>query len=132
MGEQAAMSKLPEDTTGQVNGWYCATCGRVTYGIHLHHGVTPMFLGCRATPDCEGMAASLKYPWNKQFTSDDRLPAWLAKPGVGVTVEWYRPEQIIQAMRRSGEAEHVERGGLLLRPLTDAGMRLLERKISGD
>jgi hypothetical protein len=90
-----------------------------------------MFLGCRASPDCQGMAASLMYPWNHQYTPDDRLPEWLARPGVGVTVEWYRSERITQAMRRSGEADHVEAGGLLLRPLTDAGMRLLEARIAG-
>jgi hypothetical protein len=122
--------KLPDDTTGQVNGWYCSTCGHVTYGIHLHHGVTPMFLGCRATPDCKGVAASLMYPWSKRFSEDDQLPAWLGRPGVGVTLEWYVPDYRELKELEPQTLDHVRNGGLLMRPLTSDGMRLLESHLA--
>jgi ssDNA-binding Zn-finger/Zn-ribbon topoisomerase 1 len=123
--------KLPEDTTGQVNGWYCPTCGQVTYGIHLHHGVTPMFLGCRATPDCTGVAASLMYPWSRRLSeADDRLPAWLGRPGTGVTLEWYMPDDQELLELEPQALDHVRNGGLLMRPLTSDGMRLLESHLA--
>lgn len=127
------MAKLPDDTTGQVNGWWCPRCGRITYGIHLAHGVTPMYLGCRATPDCEGVGQSLMYPWNHQFLPDDRLPAWLGRPGSGVTIEWYAPDAAELrrlTLEQPDVAEHVHKGGLLLRPLTSDGMRLLEARLA--
>jgi hypothetical protein len=128
------MGQLPNDTTGQINGWYDPLCGRITYGIHLHHGVTPMFLGCRATPDCKGTAASLMYPWSpprfSRHRDDGKLPAWLGVPGTGVTVEWYRPtERELRELTRAS-LEHVRSGGLLVRPLTSDGMRLLEAQLA--
>ena len=124
------MGALPADTTGQVNGWYDPTCGKVTYGIHLAHGVTPMYLGCRATPECEGVAISLMYPWSRRFTPDDKLPAWLGQPGKGVTVEWYRPGEREMVEMDREILDHVRQGGLLVRSLTSEGQRLLELGVS--
>ncbi len=86
---------------GRVNGYVCDSCGGKTVTIHRDEGVTPMFIGCRALPGCQGRAVSLMYTSN---------PAWeLPEP----KWEWYRPES---TRHLSAEvADHVRRGGLLLR-----------------
>lgn len=91
----------------RMNGWKCAVCGLVTVCVDVHTGVTPMFLGCRRTPGCKGMATSASYP-------DAPLPPDLPQPGW----EWYRPSAH-EFVRHNDEAkEHVRKGGLLLRERT--------------
>jgi hypothetical protein len=89
----------------KVNGYYCDTCKGTLLVEHVDEGVTPMFLGCRATSGCRGMSRSLGYP-------PPPVPADLGEP----THEWYRPLQdefdgLAGAMR-----DHVLEGGLMLRP----------------
>jgi hypothetical protein len=131
------------DLTGRINGWLCdgrggrpgiPTCGRITYAINVHHGVTPMFLACRAEgvepneAECKGMGTSLMYPENDPPAHVLDAVAW----------EWYKPDAVeMKRLRKrerqgkdnSGTVEHVEKGGLLLRPLTDAGRELLVSRV---
>lgn len=98
---------------GSVNSWTCTTCGRPTVAVHVDDGVTPMFLGCRSTEGCTGRG-----------TSNGYMPV----PPMVVAMcewEWYRPTGR-QYRRLSPEMrQHVDAGGLDLRPLTDAGRALL-------
>lgn len=122
---------------GEINGWVCngvanpggtlngpepPYCGRITYAIHVDDGVTPMFLVCRAEgaePDeaeCKGMGMSLMYP-------EPPAPDYVLE---AVAWEWYRPSS--EEAREMGDAmyEHIRRGGLAIRPLTDVGRARLE------
>ena len=142
---------MSEDLAGRINGWRCQpppegigarfreACGKITYAVHVHHGVTPMFLACRASghepdhPDnpCKGTGVSLMYP-------SDPAPRHVID---AIAWEWYKPDaaELAQMRKRArrrarrgdhsefGAVEHVLKGGLLLRPLTDAGRELLER-----
>lgn len=111
---------------GEVNGYRCDRCGRHTYVVHVDGGVTPMFLACRADgePPACGTGTSLMYP-------RPPIPAHIR---AAVAFEWYSPgaSELKRLRRRArqrgddGTVEHVELGGLLLRPLTDAGRQALE------
>lgn len=113
---------MSDDLTGRINGWKC-NCGYVTYAVHVDHGVTPMFLGCRKPGGCASSqpATSLMYP------DADPPPHIIGS----VAWEWYRPtEKQTRRLERKhpGMADHVRQGGLDLRPLTDAGRALLGEK----
>ena len=98
---------------GEVNGWVCEECGETTYAIHVDDGVTPFYLGCRATEGCEGMAKSMFYPTGPIPHHAIKRIAW----------EWYTPEpdEKTRLLAKPDVLEHVEMGGLLIRELTDAG-----------
>jgi hypothetical protein len=113
---------------GLINGYCCDTCGRHTYIVHVDDGVTPMFLVCRvdgqepeANP-CKGMGTSIMYP-------PPPIPSHVV---AAVRWEWYEPdlEELGRLDPISGELEHVERGGLLLRPLTDVGREEMRRVVA--
>lgn len=112
---------------GEINGWRCSTCLRVTYYVHVDDGVTPMFMACRASgkdpgPDsCGGMGASLMYP--------SALPP--AHVVAAVQWEWYKPTFIELEGMDAGAREHVGRGGLLARQLTKAGRAILAEFYGG-
>lgn len=92
---------------GSINAWQCEACGKLTVAIHADEGVTPMFLACRATPGCDGMAVSAGYPDPPIPDHIIELLAW----------EWYRPTR--KWARRKGPEmlDHVQRGGLVIRAL---------------
>lgn len=106
---------------GEINGWRCDTCGQVTYAVHVDDGVTPMFLACRAEgldprqARCKGMGQSLMYP-------PPPVPEHVVK---AVAWEWFRPGRRALKRMDAGMRDHIERGGLDLRPLTDAGREAL-------
>lgn len=106
---------------GTINGYRCDACGLHTFIVHVQDGVTPMFLACRAEgvePDeatCKGRAVSLMYP-------DEPPPVRIVE---AVAWEWYSPDPIELADLEPESREHVRKGGLLLRPLTDAGRAAL-------
>lgn len=118
---------------GEINGWACngvanhrpgqIHCGRTTYAIHVDDGVTPMFLACRAEgvePDkaeCRGVGTSLMYPGERP------VPAHVLD---AIAWEWYRPIGRELVELNEGTADHVEKGGLLIRALTDQGRELVE------
>lgn len=100
----------------KINGWRCDECGFHTYAIHVDDGVTPMFLTCRALPSCKGRAVSLMYPAPPAPEHVVKAVAW----------EWYRPSRKAIRSMSSSMRDHIERGGLDLRPLTDAGRKALK------
>lgn len=88
------------------NAYTCKACGGVFVTVDVDHGVTPFGTVCNAGRECHGMAYSSFYP---------RGPK---PPELGEAQwEWYRPESYDGLS--PGEAEHVRKGGLLLRARTD-------------
>ncbi|NLG02392.1 MAG: hypothetical protein GX567_00930 [Clostridia bacterium] len=88
----------------------------MTITVDVDEGVTPAFIGC---PHCKkAMASSFMYQIpgcmyfgefkNGQMTI---LPA---------DYEWYKPNEKETLMLRKDEAEHVFKGGLLMRKRTTA------------
>lgn len=109
---------------GSVNAWQCDECRAYLVAIHVVEGVTPMFLACRAIVDagrgCGGRGTSLGYP----------SPPVPEKFLSAVEWEWTLPSTTERKRWRRENPEmldHVNRGGLVLRPLSDAGRRLLEQ-----
>lgn len=112
---------------GRVNGWICQSCGVPTYCVHVHHGTTPMFLACRAEglpPDdaeCKGTGVSMGYP----------RPMPPRHVVTAITFEWYKPEEDEYRRLLAQMRDHVDRGGLLIRPITDAGRAAFARRYAG-
>ena len=112
---------MSADLTGRVNGWTCDTCGRTTYIVHVDHGTTPMFLACRAegvdprVAACKGMGTSLGYP-------EAELPDHIRS---AVAWEWFRPSRRRTRRMEPAMRDHIGRGGVDLRPITDAGRAAL-------
>ena len=91
----------------QINVYTCPACRGFTVTIDIDKGVTPMFLGCRASgneDDCEGMAQSAMYP-KRPRPPHIPAPAW----------EWYKAsEEEIEAMPE-GHRQYYRDGGLAIR-----------------
>jgi hypothetical protein len=112
---EAAAAEVEErysSFTNRKNAYYCETCHGYIVTIDRDGGVTPMFLGCRATDGCAGMSRSMMYP----------TEPWPERDGLGHAIpteptwEWYRPDAAELARERdAGTLEHVRKGGLLLR-----------------
>lgn len=106
-GRSGTAPDLPRE-----NGYICAKCRKPTMTVDVDEGVTPMFLGCRATEGCDGMAQSMMYPKGER-------PKHLPAPAF----EWYKPtRKEVEATEAEypGSIQHWEQGGLFLRPRTDA------------
>ena len=106
------------------NAYFCQECRKVTITVDIDEGVTPAFIRC---PHCnQSMAKSFMYQIpgcmyfgefkNGQMTI---LPA---------DYEWYKPNEKETLMLSKGEAEHVFKGGLLMRKRTDK--KTIEFKIN--
>ncbi len=101
----------------RINGWVCDRCNRVTYAVEIHEGVTPFFLACRAEgvdpreAKCKGRGKSLMYP-------SDPPPAEVL---AAVRWEWFTPTGAAFRKLDAGMREHILKGGLELRKLTDDG-----------
>lgn len=100
---------------GAYNHYICPA-GHVTVTIDRDAGVTPAFMPCpheatrgfpAVTVVCELRAASGWY----------RVPQaeWRAEPARQATHEWYRPDDDERRHLDAYQADHVNRGGLLLR-----------------
>ena len=88
---------------GKINIYDCPQCGFETGTIHLVHGVTPMLLGCKSTRKmCRGMAISRMY----RNIPPGMVPEW----------EWYKPDDAELKSMSPEMQDHVERGGLQIRP----------------
>jgi hypothetical protein len=104
---------------GDVNGYTCDQCGHHTYIVHVDDGVTPMFLACRyegkdpGEAECKGQGTSLMYPSPPIPEHVKRAVGW----------EWFKPLDLDGY--GEGMRDHIERGGLDLRPLTDEGRQVL-------
>jgi hypothetical protein len=106
---------------GTVNGWECDNCRRVMYAVHCSPGVTPAFLRCRQTVACHGWGQSLFYPPGPPPAAVIAQVHW----------EWYRPTDAERNVLDPQENDHVEKGGLLLRDLTDDGRSALLAQSTG-
>lgn len=84
------------------NIYQCKQCLGLVCTVDRDAGVTPFMIDCRATPDCTGMMTSSFY---------------VAHPMLIATFEWYRPGAGDPAMAKPAVREHVNHGGLLLRPI---------------
>lgn len=106
---------------GRINGWTCGTCGEHTYAVHVNEGVTPFMLGCRAEglepkkANCKGLARSMMYPSKPPPSHVKTAVKW----------EWYTPDNVEYQLLNRDVREHVDKRGLLIRQLTDAGRALL-------
>ena len=88
------------------NAYFCKMCRKVTITVDVNEGVTPMFIMC---PHCNTLATSFMY----------QLPGCL-HIGVEAEYEWYKPSEKETLMLSKGEAEHVFKGGLLMRKRTNS------------
>lgn len=88
---------------GRINQYTCEVCGGVITTIDRDDGTTPMILNCRATPGCPGTSISSMYRVDQTLTPDH---------------EWYKPARL---PRNRNLRDHVERGGLLIRPIDADG-----------
>lgn len=121
---QDALAEVPEDALSEDeqrrNAYLCDSCGRFIITVERHRGVTPMFLRCRATDGCDGLASSCMYRLDMLAMRlgqqhSDEAPRVLRDGWSEPTWEWYRPSA--RAARRQGPAgfEHYQKGGLWLR-----------------
>lgn len=88
----------------RINVYVCDTCKSHIVTIDIHEGVTPMWLPCKHLA-CSGMAESSMYPSRRPIPVHIGAPQW----------EWYTPQFGEYINLSSGEREHVNQGGLLLR-----------------
>jgi hypothetical protein len=95
--------------SGRYNAYHCPDCGGYTVTLNVDDGVVPSKLRCRRTEGCAGMGESLGFP--KGPTPDKIKKA--------ARFEWYRPYKDDPAMSNPILATHVNRGGLLLRAISE-------------
>lgn len=89
------------------NAYVCGTCGAAFHTIDAHPGVTPSSLShatLQPGTRCEGRCVSQGYPAGA-------IPTSLGEP----SHEWYRPSTTELDGCSPQVADHVRRGGLLLR-----------------
>lgn len=96
---------MTDDLTGRENCYVCETCRGVLNTVHRVHGTTPFMLGCRATAGCRGWMRSQWYPPTR--------PTGVPAP----SHEWYKPGKSGYRKLSPEMRDHVDRGGLLLRPI---------------
>jgi hypothetical protein len=89
------------EKAGQINRYTCEACGKSIVTINKADGTTPAFIDC---PTCKGVMHSHWY----------RVPQITDTPWP--LYEWYRPPRNRWQKLDPVVREHVERGGLLLRP----------------
>ena len=89
---------------GRKNRYVCQTCGQSIVTVDIEEGVTPFMIGCKATKDCDGDMYSSFYGVGQSLEA---------------TFEWYKPTDFSQYPEEHRDAmrEHVEMGGLDIRPI---------------
>lgn len=87
---------------GKKNGYVCDTCGDRIVTIDADDGVTPFMTSCHATEGCKGSMRSYFY----RIPQDEHA-----------TFEWYKPTAEATAKMPPHTRTHIEKGGLILRPL---------------
>lgn len=99
---------------GMINAYQCNVCKKQTITVLIDDGTTPFIIGCKATLKCKGFAESAFYRVPQNLTPD---------------YEWFRPKDLNKCS--SEEIQHVENGGLLLRPTqkTKSELRKLLSKL---
>lgn len=86
----------------RLNVYQCQSCLHIICTVDRDDGVTPFMIECRAPQPCGGMMESSFY---RVF------------PGLKPTFEWYRPDDAERTTLAPGAKDHVEKGGLLIRPI---------------
>lgn len=102
------------EKAGLINEYVCEKCGGITRTINRDEGTTPFITGCRAVigAGCKGMAQSSFY----RVPQDRRRPQWeWIKPTPEELDRWLKDHK--QEEHREAIAEHVARGGMVLRKL---------------
>jgi hypothetical protein len=101
------------EAAGQVNRYDCQSCGDHIVTVNVVEGVTPFMISHR---DDAGSVACSGRMYSCFYRVDQDLEP---------THEWYRPtrKQVVRRFRRQPDVlasmlEHVEKGGLDLRPAT--------------
>lgn len=97
----AAAEAKPPGFQGKLNIYVCDTCRGHIVTRDVDEGVTPAFLNCRATEDCEGTMQSSMYRVFDQTMREDH--------------QWFRPSSAECMGLSAGVLDHVGNGGLLLR-----------------
>lgn len=87
---------------GKLNIYCCEKCRGHIVTRDLVEGTTPFMITCRATPDCNGMMQSSMYRVFDQNMLESH--------------EWYSPSNAELMGLSTAVADHVGKGGLLLRP----------------
>ena len=88
----------------KINAWDCPECKKPTVTVERVEGVTPMLLGCRATPGCRGMASSR---WYRNCEGLTPTFEWVKK-----SAEWARRHSPTMF-------HHVDNGGLVIERLSE-------------
>ena len=97
------------------NAYFCKDCRKVTITVDIDNGVTPMFILC---PECKKEhATSLFYqiPGCMRFDMIKGIGSILP-----ADYEWYKPNEKETLIMSKEEADHVFKGGLLMRKRTGA------------
>lgn len=89
---------------GYKNIYLCHACGHGFVSIDTDDGVTPFTTGCRRS-GCTSVAMSLFYRCPQEMLAN-----------ITPAIDWYRPAAAEVAMLSPATREHVDKGGLLLRP----------------
>lgn len=85
---------------GKKNVYTCQTCNKAIVTIDADNGTTPFMISCKVTLQCKG---DMHSHW---YTPDAQA--------LEATWEWFKPKKL---PRNKYEREHVQKGGLLLRPV---------------
>lgn len=85
------------------NAYHCPKCGKYTVTIDIDEGITPMFFGCKATPNCTGTGHSMFY----RVDGIENLPEPI--------IEWYKPTEAEARAKGQAEFAHAKQGGLSYR-----------------
>lgn len=90
---------------GRKNVYLCEKCGYPTVTIDRDEGTTPYMTRCRRPSGCDGTTVSQMY----------RVADWPLPP----MFEWYKPDDGELRQKSAAVRQHVEMGGLLLRPIVE-------------
>lgn len=92
------------------NIYTCGTCFGHVVTEDAEEGVTPFGMGCRATKACPGqMETSFYRVWDLRMRAD---------------FEWRKPTPAEVAGLDPATVQHVQNGGLLIFPLTEAAREI--------
>lgn len=89
---------------GGLNIYTCEKCRGHIVTRDRDEGVTPMFVGCRATPGCDGSMRSSMYRVFDQEMAEG--------------FEWYKPSHAELAVASDHVQQHCSMGGLLIRKVS--------------
>ena len=89
---------------GKKNRYTCELCESILVSVDIDDGTTPFMIEC----------------WNCDV-ADMTSEMYMCPQDLIVTHEWYAPDRKERRKLSPSEKNHVEKGGLLMRPLTKRG-----------